>query len=394
MKHLEFKKHKLNLAIISASLIIILFSSCFLQKKGSSEYDDSEVKQTSLYEVKHFNFNDTFKSKKPKNIILFIGDGMGASHIFAAMTANKNNLYIENFKHIGFSKTQAANNYITDSGAGGTAIACGVKTYNGAIGVDIDKTPVKSFLKYAEENSKATGLVSTSSITHATPASFIANNTSRNNYEEIAADFLKTDIDLFIGGGRDNFEKRKDNSNLSDELRKKEYSVVYDLDGLLNISNGKIAGLLYDGHCPKIPKRGNMLEVSTKKAIEILNQDKDGFFLMIEGSQIDWGGHLKNQNYVINELLDLDKAIGIALEFAASNKETLIIVTADHETGGISVNNGNMTTGNVETKFTTSHHTGIMVPIFAIGPGAEEFIGIYENTEIFNKMMELFGFSK
>ncbi|MCF8298135.1 MAG: alkaline phosphatase [Saprospiraceae bacterium] len=323
-----------------------------------------------------------------------IGDGMGLSHIFAAMTANKNHLYIENFKHIGFSKTQSADNYVTDSGASGTAMACGVKTYNGAIGVDMNKKPLKSILKYAEDNGKATGLVATSSITHATPASFIANNISRNNYEEIAADFLKTDIDLFIGGGRDNFEKRKDGKNLTNELKEKSYSIVYNLTDLQSLNQGKVAALLYDAHCPKMPKRGNMLEVSTKKAIEILNQDEDGFFLMIEGSQIDWGGHLRNQTFIINEIFDMDKALGIALEFAAKNKETLIIVTADHETGGLSVNDGNMKTGDVKTKFSTSSHTGLMVPVFAIGPGAEKFEGIYENTEIFDKMMVLFEFSK
>ena len=389
-----YEKQKPTLRIISNFLIFIVLTSCFNQKSFRNIYNNSKAEQIKSYELRQIDFDNNFKSNKPKNIILFIGDGMGVSHIFAAMTANKNHLYIENFKHIGFQKTQAANNYITDSGASGTAMACGVKTYNGAIGVDMDKKPVKSFLKYAEDNNKATGLVSTSSITHATPAVFIANNTSRGNYEEIAADFLKTDIDLFIGGGRTNFEKRKDGKILTNHLKKNGYSVVYNIEKLQKVNSGKLAALLYDKHCPTYPERGNMLEVSTNKAIEILNKDDDGFFLMVEGSQIDWGGHKNNQNYIINELLDMDKAIGIALEFAAKNKETLIIVTADHETGGISVNNGNMTTGEVTTKFTSFNHTGVMVPVFAIGPGAELFTGIYENTEIFNKMMKCFGISK
>ena len=159
------------------------------------------------YEVK--TFTQKFKSKKPKNIIFLIGDGMGVSQVFAGMTANQGHLFLENCKYTGFSKTQSADNYITDSAAGGTALSTGERTYNGAIGVDVDKKPLKTILEEAEEKGLATGLVSTSAITHATPASFIAHQPSRNMYEEIAADFLKTDIDVFIGGGFKSFYPKK-----------------------------------------------------------------------------------------------------------------------------------------------------------------------------------------
>ena len=144
------------------------------------------------YEVK--TFPQVFKTKIPKNIILMIGDGMGLSHVFAGITANHGHLFLDNCKDIGFSKTQSANSYITDSGAGATALSTGVKTYNHAIGVDPDTIPVKTVLEFAEERGKATGLVSTSAITHATPAAFIAHVPSRGMYEEIAACFLNTNI--------------------------------------------------------------------------------------------------------------------------------------------------------------------------------------------------------
>lgn len=332
-----------------------------------------------------------FKSK-PKNIILFIGDGMGVAQVYAGLVANGGQLNINHMKHIGFSQTQSADRFVTDSGAGGTSIATGVRTYNGAIGVDTNKLPVKSILQISDEKGKATGLVSTSAITHATPASFIAHQPSRNMYEEIAADFLKTDIDIFIGGGEDHFTKRKDGRNLVEELRAKGYSVFSGLDEAHTAQKAPIAIFAAAEHTETYPTRGNMLPVATQKAIDVLKQDKKGFFLMVEGSQIDWGGHANSTPYIINEVLDMDIAVGKALEFAAKNRKTLVIVTADHETGGMAINNGDYTTGTVTARYTTTDHSGVMVPVFAFGPGAEEFLGIYNNTDIFLKIKKLFGF--
>jgi alkaline phosphatase len=180
------------------------------------------------YEVK--TFPQKFKGKTPKNVILFIGDGMSVSQVQAGYTANKGQLFLQNFKHMGFANTSSADKYITDSAAGGTALSPEQKTYNGAIGVDVNKNPVKTILEEAEEKGLATGLVSTSSITHATPASFIAHQESRNMYEEIAADFLKTDIDVFIGGGYKHFTERKDGRNLAEELKQKGYRVEQDMN--------------------------------------------------------------------------------------------------------------------------------------------------------------------
>ncbi len=332
------------------------------------------------------------KDKTAKNIILLIGDGMGTSEVYAGLTLNHGRLNLERIKDIGFSKTYSTS-YITDSGAGGTAISTGQKTYNGAIGVDSTGKPAKTILEWAEEKGKATGLVSTSAITHATPASFIAHQAGRNDYEIIASDFLKTDIDVFIGGGRNHFNKRKDGLDLTEKLKSKGYSVAYTIGEVRNIKNGPVAGLLDTIHEPRwLDGRGDLLVESAREAIRLLSADKDGFFLMIEGSQIDWGGHANDIRYLATEMVDFDKAVGAALDFAEKDGETLVIVTADHETGGLGIDGGNMKTGEIKAGFTSKDHTGVMVPVFAYGPGSEKFAGIQENTDLFYKMLASFGF--
>ncbi len=384
------KKISLLLFIAFTGYSINAFSQGY--KKGPSDSKHTYKIGNQDYKVKKYDQTVFNESEKPKNIILFIGDGMGVAQVFSAMVANKNKLYIENFKHIGLSKTQSASDLITDSGAGGTAIACGTKTYNGAIGVNADKQPVKSILELAEENDLATGLVSTSSITHATPASFIAHNVTRKDYEGIAADFLKTDIEVIIGGGKDHFNKRKDGRVLTDELKEKGHEIFFDLDEAKKSAAKKITVLTADEHNFTVFDRGDYLPEATKKAIDVLDNNTNGFFLMVEASQIDWGGHANNTGYIVAEMLDLDKSIAKALEFASKDGQTLIIVTSDHETGGMAVNGESMEQGIVKGKYTSRHHTACMVPVFAIGPGAENFIGIYENSAIFDKMKKAINF--
>lgn len=329
--------------------------------------------------------------KKAKNIILMIGDGMGAAQIFAGLTANKGTLNLERFPFSGFHKSQASDAYVTDSGAGATAFSIGKKTYNGAIGVDATKVAQPTILEMASRKKLATAMVVSCSVTHATPASFISHQPSRSMMEEIAAEFLNTDIDVFIGGGKKYFEKRKDDKNLLDSLRARKYDVLETLAEILQSKSKKIAGFIADGEPPKVSEgRGDQLVQSVKHTLNIINQNKNGFFMMVEGSQIDWGGHSNDIDYITSEMIDFDKAIGAALDFAEKDGNTLVIVTADHETGGLSLNGGNMAEGKVEAKFTTKGHTAIMIPVFAYGPGAENFGGIYENTAIFDKMLKAF----
>jgi alkaline phosphatase len=328
--------------------------------------------------------------KKPKNIIFLIGDGMGTAQIYAALTIKKDKLNIAKFRVIGFHKTYSAKDYITDSAAGATAFSTGHKTKNGYLAVDTNKKSLTTILEMAEEHGLATGLVACCAITHATPAAFIAHGADRNDYEDIAPWFLNTDIDVFIGGGRQYFDHRKDQRNLTDSLKNRNYKLAYNLDELNTITKGKVAGLLYQNHPPSmLAGRGDMLGKASSKAISILSQNKKGFFMMIEGSQIDWACHNNSSDTLIGEMLDFDDVVGIALDFAKKNGETLVVVTADHETGGFALTENTLTDGKPSGKFSTKNHTAVMVPVFAYGPGAEEFMGIMENTDIFFKFRKL-----
>lgn len=335
------------------------------------------------------------KIKQPKNIILLIGDGMGTSQVYAGYTAKHGVMNITGMPVTGFSVTYSADNYITDSGAGGTALSTGVKTKNGSIGVDVNGKPLKTILEMAEDKGLSTGLVSTSAITHATPASFIAHTPNRSKYEDIAYDFLRTDIDVFIGGGYNNFARRADSLNLIDSLTARGYFIARNLKDVDVPSTQRLAALLADEHMPSMEKgRGNMLPESTDLALKMLKRNKKGFFIMIEGSMIDWAAHDNDANSLIKETVDFDNAVGKALQFAVKNGETLVIVTADHETGGLGINGGNIETGDIVGAFTSKDHTATMVPVFAYGPGAERFTGVQQNTDIFKKCVELLGLTK
>ena len=354
--------------IIFAFAAIVLFA----------QYADGQSKKTAA-------------APKVKNVILMIGDGMGVSQMYAGLTANKGSLDIERCTHTGFSKTYSADSYVTDSGAGGTAIACGVKTNNGAIGVDVNGKPVKSMLEYAAEKGLSTGIVVSCDATHATPASFIAHRANRNMEEEIALDYLETDFTVFIGGGRKRFEERSDNINLSEKLKAKGYQVTYTLDEAKKVKSGKLMGFVADKHPAAYPKRGELLPEGVATALNILKRNDKGFFLMVEGSQIDWACHDNDQKALENEMLDFDRSIKVAFDFAAKNPGTLVVITADHETGGVALNRGNMAKGEFTAAFTTKGHTGVMVPIFAFGTGAEKFTGIQQNTDFLAKILELYG---
>ncbi len=332
---------------------------------------------------------------KPLNVILLIGDGMGLSQVSYALMMATERMNFERFKTLGLSKTSASNHKITDSAAGATALSCGAKTYNGAVGVDNDKKPMTTILEMAEAKGFATGMVTTCAITHATPASFIAHQPSREMYEDIARDFLNTDIDLFIGGGYNHFAKRKDSVNLIPHLMNRDYKVIQSEEELYMYSGTqKLAALIAPVHLVKMQEgRGAFLANATQLAINRLSKNKTGFFLMVEGSQIDWGGHANDAEYIRQEVMDFDKAIAKALDFAEKDGNTLVIVTADHETGGfaLSGNEEDKTKSAIEPKFTTKNHTGVMVPVYAFGPGADQLGGIYENTWIFQVMKKSMG---
>lgn len=341
-----------------------------------------------------------------KNVILLIADGTGLSQISSAFYFKKTKPNYSRFKTIGLIKTSSSREDITDSAAGATAFSSGVKTYNGAIGVADDSTKVKTLIEIASAINIKTGVISTSSIQHATPASFYAHRLNRSQYEDITLDLVASNIDFFAGGGKQFFNKRKDGKNLLEDLKAKRFGI--DTTALGDFSEikkySKMGYLLSENHMnPAAKGRGGFLPKATKLGIQFLNKDKSNFFMMIEGSQVDWGGHANDAGYLISELIDFDEAIGKALDFAEKDGNTLVIVTADHETGGFTLastpkkkddgtvyNDYNQITGT----FSTKGHSATLIPVFTYGPGSEAFSGIYENTEIFHKIFEVTNWKK
>lgn len=329
------------------------------------------------------------EKKSPPNIILMIGDGMGLSQISASMYYYGNKTNLEKFTTIGLCKTHSGNSLITDSAASGTAMACGVKTTNGTLGLNKEGVEMKSILEYSKEKKYKTALIATSSISHATPASFYANVPSRNDYERIALQMTQSPIDYFIGGGEAFFNAREDKRNLIDEMRLNSYDIVSSYSRFSKSTASKI-GLFISKEEPTSARNGRVpLSRSVNTVLDKLEQSQEPFFLMIEGSQIDWAGHAGDFNYLVSEFRDFDLAIQTVLDYKERHPNTLIIVTADHETGGLALVKGNIRTFKPEGNFSTGGHTATMVPLFAEGPYSNDFSGIYDNTEIFNKMLNI-----
>lgn len=345
--------------------------------------------------------NQYVSNNTPKNVIFLIGDGTGLSQISSAFFFKETPPNYGRFKHIGLIKTSSSREDITDSAASGTAFASGVKSYNGAIGVADDSTHVATLVEIAKANNVSSGVVSTSSIVHATPASFYAHSINRGRYEEIAGYLANSDVDFFAGGGVKWFNKRKDNIDLIDRLESRSF--VMDTTSLKDYASikdaPKVGFLLGQDHMPPAAKgRGDYLPRATELGIRYLNDKDAPFFMTIEGSQVDWGGHGNDADYLISELIDFDDAIGKALDFAEKDGNTLVIVTADHETGGFTLSSTIKKTEDgreysdydeITGTFSTGGHSATLIPVFAYGPGAEAFSGVYENTEIFHKILNL-----
>jgi len=326
-----------------------------------------------------------------RNAILVIGDGMGLAHLTAGLVAAGGSLSVESFSVVGLSKTFSSDRFVTDSAAAATALACGVKTRNGAIGVDASGRRVPTLVELARRKGMKTGLVVTSSITHATPAAFYAHQTSRKNEEAIAVDLVTSGLDLFIGGGRRFLGRRCDGVDLLAGLETAGYELVTDPRRLAAAKGPRLAGLVADEDLPTITDgRGSYLPDAAKLSLSRLPGPK-GFFLMIEGSQIDYGAHDQDAPRTAAEVVDLDQVVARVLAFARTDRHTLVVVTADHETGGFALTGGSLEKSTVEAKFGTKDHTATMVPVFAFGPGAATFAGIYENTGIFDRIRAALG---
>lgn len=345
----------------------------------------------------------------PARVILFIGDGVGTSYWTAALLA-ADRLAIQDFPVVGLVDTQASDSKVTDSAAGATAYAAGVRTFNGAIGVAPDSSPVQTVLELAAARGMATGLVATSRITHATPAAFAAHVPNRNLEWEIARQMAAHDVTVVLGGGRALFSDRyrPDSLDLLGPV-KQRYSYIETAEELRALNPARVKalfGLFTESHMPAaitrqpvdsagpapadsqwVPTRFPTLPEMTRAALAVLDRDPDGFFLMVEASQPDWRGHGNEPlETVVAEMLDFDGAIREALQYQARRSHTLIVITADHETGGLAVQLDS--TGAVVAAYTTLSHTAQLVPLFAKGPGAERFGGVQTADAIGRLLIE------
>ena len=384
--------------------------------------------------------------ERAKNVIIFIGDGMGTSQrdlIRYATVGTEGQLAMDSMPYAGRSETSPLDPeaFVTDSAAGGTAIATGVKTFNGAVGIDVDENPVPTVLERARDAGKATGLVSNSQITDATPASFGAHIADRDLQSEIARQYIEeSKPDVILGGGEDYWypegepgahpdEPKVDpeeksagtEGDLVQKARDLGYEYVTDASGLRAASGPRLLGLFANEEMFQQAPEGEgalydppvSLPEMTQKAIEILSQDPEGFFLMVEEEGVDEMAHQSNAELVIKAGQQLDEAVKVGQTFAESDPDTLVIVTADHETGSLAIEDTNeiqsdpaypnesgegrtaedgpFRVANSDKKFlvdwTTTNHTAEDVPVTAMGPGGENLVGVYENTHIHDAML-------
>jgi alkaline phosphatase len=361
------------------------------------------------------------KPKAPKHIVLIIGDGTGLAQ-WSAYNAKRTKginsmdsaaIVFTDFPVIGFSLTSSADAFITDSGAGATALATGKKANNYMIGMAADSTKPITISEIAHLQGKSTGIAVTCELTHATPGSFFAHQPSRKLMNEIGADFItgmsphdlaeqqeragqtdvgsqfvkKGSIDVALGGGRKYFD--------TNALKNNGYAIGTGYEAMKQLQNQSRRVVFYDDQ-PFPPKahegrnkEGMYLADASESVLKTMFSNPKGSFTMIEGSQVDWAGHETDSTYLMAEMEDFDVAIRRIVAMAKADKNTLVIVTADHETGGLSLVGWDKQRKQPAMHFSTDHHTGIPVPVFAYGPGAELFSGAYQNTAIFTKIQDL-----
>ncbi|QXP52653.1 alkaline phosphatase [Cellulophaga sp. HaHa_2_1] len=341
---------------------------------------DSRIHKATIFsEVYTPNFKSDNRDKPIKNIILMIGDGTGLSQISAAALANKGELTLTQLKSMGFVKTQAADDFTTDSAAGATAMATGIKTNNRAIGTDSKGEPIPNIIEILSKKGYKTGIITTDEITGATPSSFYAHQIDRSETLAIAKDLIYSPLNFFAGGGKSTFHTLPIASN---------FSIINQLNELSNQKVAKVGFFLSENGVPSMSSgRGNLLAETTKQGISFLSKDDAPFFLLVEGAQIDSFGHYNDIGGLISEAIDFDTAITEAIKFADRDGETLVVITADHETSGLSLLDGDMNTNKIEADFASHDHTGVMVPIFAYGPSSGKFQGVYENSALFTKIL-------
>lgn len=357
-------------------------------KKFMNTIPKNFYKSTKEYSVYKPTYETDGVNKKVKNVILLIPDGTSLPQYYAAFTANKGKLNVFNMKATGYSKTNSSNAYITDSAPGSTAFATGVKTKNTFVGVDSEGKALVQVPDIIAAKGMSSGLISTGDVTDATPADFYAHSDNRNSSEPILKDFVSSKTKILIGGptsglSEDNLQK----------IKTAKIDLYRDLKSVNKINNRTL--IIDPLASQRITNgRGNWLADAFDLTLNDLKNNKNGFFMMVEASQTDGGGHSNNLEQLVTELLDFDHVVGKAMKFADDNKETLVVVLGDHETGGLTLLDGSLKEGWVFGNFSTNDHTSIPSSVFAYGPNSKEFTGLFENTEIFNKILAAYGIRK
>ncbi len=370
------------------SLILALactFSVVCAQPKGNEEIKASAGK---AYVEAQGSYTPDFKidgsNAKVKNVILLIGDGMGPGAVSSAMYANGGELTMTNLQTIGFVRTNSADNFTTDSAASGTAYATGEKTKNGYVGMNKDGEKIANIPEKLLEKGFVSGVVSTDDLSGATPAAFFAHQRSRHAFFEIWSDLSSAAIIFAAGGNTWSFDRLT--LKTQDALRD-NFTLVSSLDDEKIKDSDK---LLYIDKMLNVAQRKDFLPKATEAAIEYLSERADkGFFLMVEGARIDLGGHNNDYQLLVDETLDFDKAVEAAIRFAEKDGHTLVIISADHETGAVNLMDGSPEDGFMKGSFASKGHSAVMVPLFAYGPRSYEFRGVQENSDVSNKIMSI-----
>lgn len=339
----------------------------------------------------------------PKNLIYMIGDGMGLSHVAMMMIeGGYEETAFDRMEGVALISTYSANNRVTDSAAAGTALATGHKTHNGMVGVGADSLPVPSIVSRAVDRGNAAGIVVTCEVQHATPASFYAHVPNRGLYAEISRQLVGSGVDLILGGGRASMvqpdEEHPEKLSPLNRMEQAGYRSIEELADLDSLSGEKVIGLFADGHLPsKLAGRDDYLPRAVESSLRYLEHraaERDrGFVLMVEGSQIDFESHGNNTAGILAEVRDFEQAVAVAMRYVEAHPETLLVVTADHETGGLTMASGNSdftsSESGIEYRYSTGSHTGILVPVYLYGCGAEQIRGVMDNTELSRKLAEL-----
>lgn len=367
-------------AIIIFSVAILALVSC----KNNQSDQDPNLKYYSTpnpYDI--VSVEAPAPDAEVRNIIFMIGDGMGLEQVSCAWTLNRGKLNLDNMPYIGLSRTYSASSLITDSAAGGTALACGQKTANSKVGEDPHGEPIYSMLVDAQKAGKKTGVVVTCHMADATPSDFCCHSFDRYYYDEIIAGYSECGVDYIAGGGRDYFGPlRKDGRDIVAEMKAKGYNYATTEEELMSAPL-PVLGLMADDNLPVAAERGDLYRTMTARCLDLLKEasGENGFVVMLEGSCIDDWLHANDIEKAMEELLDFDRTLGDVLQWAAADGHTLVVVTADHATGALTLQDGDLKEGTIGVAFGNDGHNGIAVPVYAWGPGSQLFTGIRENAE-------------